>query len=319
MAQEIVRPAGAKRLLTATQPPRLAAMPAEAEWFASIANRNTQRCYERALKDFMAFVGIEGVHDFHAVTRAHVSAWRQALELGGASGATIRQRLAALSSLYEWLCDANAVTHNPLKGVRRPNVESHESKTPALSDHQVRALLEAPAADTLKGRRDRAILATLLYHGLRREELCKLRVDDARQQRRGVVHLAVQGKGGKTRYLPLHPAASARIAEYLEEAGHGAEGRGALFRPVHAARAEGVDQALTPDAIYKLVRAYSAQIGCKVGVHAMRATAATNALNHQADIAKVQAWLGHANIATTKIYDRRTTKLEDSPTFQVAY
>jgi len=318
MADQLV-PLNPERRLTAAQFQGLASLPAEGEWFANIANPNTRRSYERALKDFMAFVGIAGPQDFRVVTRAHILAWRQALELQGASGATIRHRLAALSSLYEWLCDANAVTHNPLKGVRRPSVESYEGKTPALGDHQARALLEAPAADTLKGQRDRAILATLLYHGLRREELCKLRVDDARQQRRGVVHLAVQGKGGKTRYLPLHPAAGARIAEYLEAAGHGAEGRGALFRPVHRARAEGVDQALTPDAVYKLVRAYSAQIGCEVGAHAMRATAATNALDHQADIAKVQEWLGHANIATTKIYDRRTTRPEDSPTFKVAY
>jgi site-specific recombinase XerD len=318
MADQLV-PLNPERRLTAAQFQGLAAMPAEAEWFANLANDNTRRAYQRALNDFVAFAGIQGPADFRIVTRAHILAWRQALEQQGASRATIRHRLAALSSLYEWLCDANAVTHNPLKGVRRPSVETYEGKTPALGDHQARALLEAPADDTVKGRRDRAILATLLYHGLRREELCKLRVDDARQQRRGVVHLTVQGKGGKTRYLPLHPAAGARIAEYLEAAGHGGEACGALFRAVHRARAEGADQALTPDAVYKLVRGYSARVGCKVGAHAMRATAATNALDHQADIAKVQEWLGHANIATTKIYDRRTTRPEDSPTFKVAY
>jgi len=59
--------------------------------------------------------------------------------------------------------------------------------------------------------------------------------------------------------------------------------------------------------------------GFKIGAHALRATAATNALDHQADIAKVQEWLGHANIATTRIYDRRKTRPEDSPTFKVSY
>ena len=59
--------------------------------------------------------------------------------------------------------------------------------------------------------------------------------------------------------------------------------------------------------------------GFKIGAHALRATAATNALDHQADIAKVQEWLGHANIATTRIYDHRKTRPEDSPTFKVAY
>jgi integrase/recombinase XerD len=78
---------------------------------------------------------------------------------------------------------------------------------------------------------------------------------------------------------------------------------------------------LPPDCrtLYKLVRAYSAALGFEIGAHALRATAATNALDHQADIAKVQEWLGHANIATTRIYDHRRTRPEDSPTFKVAY
>ena len=71
--------------------------------------------------------------------------------------------------------------------------------------------------------------------------------------------------------------------------------------------------------VYRLVRGYSAELGFEIGAHALRATAATNALDHQADIAKVQEWLGHANIATTRIYDHRQTRPEDSPTFKVAY
>ena len=54
-------------------------------------------------------------------------------------------------------------------------------------------------------------------------------------------------------------------------------------------------------------------------LHALRATAATNALDHAADIAYVQEWLGHANIATTRLYDRRKSRPEDSPTFRVSY
>ncbi len=69
----------------------------------------------------------------------------------------------------------------------------------------------------------------------------------------------------------------------------------------------------------KLVRAYSKLLGFEIGAHALRATAATNALDHQADIAKVQEWLGRANITTTRIYDHRRTRPEDSPTFKVAY
>ncbi len=94
---------------------------------------------------------------------------------------------------------------------------------------------------------------------------------------------------------------------------------GALFRSVSNNRGDKAERAITADGIYKLVRAYSAQLGFQIGAHALRATAATNALDHQADIAKVQEWLGHANIATTRIYDHRRTRPEDSPTFKVVY
>jgi site-specific recombinase XerD len=71
-----------------------------------------------------------------------------------------------------------------------------------------------------------------------------------------------------------------------------------------------------------VVKKYARQIGIEANaicVHGLRATAATNALDHDADIAKVQEWLGHSNIATTRLYDRRTMKPEDSPTFKVSY
>src|SRR3954454_4677373 len=106
--------------------------------------------------------------------------------------------LAAARSGTGWprsrRCSKNAVTHNPVKGVERPKTESGEGKTPALGDHQARKLLDAPLDDSVRGKRDRAILSTLLFHALRREELCKLKVKDFRHVRKGVPHLKVSGK-----------------------------------------------------------------------------------------------------------------------------
>lgn len=314
-----IAPARASRLLTAAEFHRLADVPPEVEWFANLTNPQTRRAYENAVKDFMRFTGIAHPEEFRTVTRAHVIAWRDELALRGLGGSTIRHRLASLASLFEYLCGRNAVTHNPVKGVERPKAETGEGKTPALGDNQARQLLAAPLDDSKRSKRDRAILSTLLFHALRRDELCKLKVRDFRHTRKGVPHLKVSGKGGKVRYLPLHPGTQALIHDYLEAAGHGEDDAGALFRPIRNNRTGELDQAITPDGIYKLVRAYSAALGFETGAHALRATAATNALDHQADIAKVQEWLGHANIATTRIYDHRRTRPEDSPTFKVAY
>ncbi|GAO94168.1 hypothetical protein PSA5_15645 [Pseudomonas syringae pv. actinidiae] len=133
-------------------------------------------------------------------------------------------------------------------------------------------------------------MAVLLYHGLRREEAALLQVSDI-QERRGIQHLKVHGEGGKVRYLPLHPLAAGswqlaagRIHRYLESSGHHLANRKVpLFIPLRG----------------KLTGAGIAVDG--VGVHGLRATAASNALEHEANIAKVQSWLGHANTSTTKI------------------
>jgi integrase/recombinase XerD len=88
----------------------------------------------------MAFTGIQQADEFRSVTRAHVIAWRDDLTQRGLNGTTIRHRLSALSSLFDYLCERNAVTHNPVKGVKRPKNDSAEGRTPALGDHQARKL-----------------------------------------------------------------------------------------------------------------------------------------------------------------------------------
>lgn len=311
-----------ERLLTAAQFRELADVPPEVEWFANIENPQTRRAYKIDIHDFMSFVGIVAPNEFRTVTRAHVIAWRKVVETRGAAPATIRRKLAALSSLFEHLCESNAVTHNPVKGVQRPKAEANEGKTPAIGDGQARALLNAPDPETLKGKRDRAILSTFLFHGLRREELVALKVRDL-QLRRGVPHLRIHGKGGKTRYVPAHPQALERINEYLDAGGHANDATGALFRPVRNPVSGELEKSLSPGALYNsVVMKYAKRVGLNIAgfcVHSLRATAATNALEHEADIAKVQEWLGHANIATTRLYDKRKSRPEDSPTFKVAY
>ena len=164
-------------------------------------------------------------------------------------------------------------------------------------------------------------MATYLFHALRRTELADLAVESL-SERRGVLHFRVYGKGSKTRYVPVHAAAAQAISDYLEVAGHGDEKKGALFRPVRNNATGTLEQAITGDGIYKMVKDYAAAANIKMDglcLHALRATAATNALEHSADIGFVQEWLGHANISTTRLYDRRKSKPEESPTFRVKY
>lgn len=309
-------------LLTRAEFHQLAAVPPAVEWFADIDNPNTRRAYRNDVeRDFMPVIGLRDAEDFRGVTRAHVIAWRKTLIARSLSAATIRRKLAALSSLFDYLCEKNAVVYNPVKGVSRPKDGANEGKTPALSDDQARLLLEAPEGEDLKAKRDRAILAVFLYHGPRCEEVARLRVRDL-QPRQGVAHFVIHGKGDKIRYVPVHPMASRLIEDYLGKAGHAADLGGPLFRPVRNNVSKTLQKPLDPRSLWHLVVGYAKAARVYfpgLSPHALRATGATNALDHNADIAKVQEWLGHANISTTRLYDKRKSRPEDSPTFKVEY
>jgi len=317
-----------ERTLTTDQYKALADVPPETEWLANIANDKTRRFYKSDVAEFIAFTGLKDSPALRTVARSHVIAWRKDMVTRSLGAATIRRKLSALSSLFDYLCERNAVLGNPVDGVKRPATNNNEGSTPALGDAQARRLLEAPAPDTLKGVRDRAILATLLYHGIRREELCLLRLRDI-HSRQGVMHFRIDGKGDKIRFVPVHPMVLRLIEEYLEAGKHGGglvfELDGPLFRPVTNNRTGSLDRHLDPGSIYRnVVMKYAKATGISgeaigVCVHSMRATAATNALSNEADIAKVQEWLGHANVSTTRLYDRRKSRPEDSPTFHVKY
>jgi integrase/recombinase XerD len=167
-------------------------------------------------------------------------------------------------------------------------------------------------------------ILTPAHYGLRREELCTLKVRDL-QQREGVLQFRIEGKGGKIRFLPVAAKAARLIQAYLNQAGHGHGLQGPLFRPVKNNATGTLNKPLNPTSLYQdVVRRYGEQVGINAAVrgfcvHSLRATAATNALLHGADLAQVQAWLGHANVATTRLYDQRNHRPEDSPTFRVAY
>jgi Phage integrase family/Domain of unknown function (DUF3883) len=236
-----------------------------------------------------------------------VIAWRKDLEARALSPASIRRKLSALSALFDYLCERNAVSGNPVDGVKRPLANGNEGSPPALGDAQACKLLEAPPDDTLKGVRDRAILATLLYHGLRREELCGLRVRDI-QSRQGVVHFRVKGKRDKIRFVPLHAAAQRLIEEYLALAGHGGEVAGPLFRPVKNNRTkEKLDRPLDPASVYRnIVRKYGLETGIS-GNPKIRKAIETRAMDEVLKHYKSEGYQVE-NTSKTKCYDYLCTK-----------
>lgn len=118
----------------------------------------------------------------------------------------------------------------------------------------------------------------------------------------------------------MFPMAAGMITDSLDTVNASEGHETPLFRPTRT----GSIKPPTPDSIYKRILKYGQQTGISLEVdglspHSMRTTAATNALSHNADIAMVQSWLGHSNISTTRLYDRRKMRPEDSPTFRIKY
>jgi len=110
--------------LTPAQFGDLAEVPPELEWLANITNAKTRRAYRNDVSEFSAFTGLRQPAELRTVTRAHVIAWRKHLESRALAPSSIRRKLSALSALFDYLCERNAVSGNPVDGVKRPMRES---------------------------------------------------------------------------------------------------------------------------------------------------------------------------------------------------
>ena len=110
--------------LTPAQFGDLAEVPPELEWLANITNAKTRRAYRNDVREFSAFTGLRRPAELRTVTWAHVIAWRKHLESRVLAPSSIRRKLSALSALFDYLCERNAVSGNPVDGVKRPMRES---------------------------------------------------------------------------------------------------------------------------------------------------------------------------------------------------
>lgn len=300
----------------------LAQVPEEAVWLAKPTSRRTRLAYQRDVQDFMKFVGVHTPEQLRRVDHRAVIAWESRMrEIQRLKPSTVRRRLAALSSLFAHLVRHGVVAANPVRDVDRPRVSRRQGKTLAFSQRQARQILDAPSPHTIQGLRDRAILAVGFQVGLRRAEITTLKVRDLHQNR-GFDSLWVERKGGKRESVAVHPQVAQRIREYIGDAGHELESNGPMFRPT---RGNGYirepARPLHPDAVNRILKNYSRQLRLPNGfsAHSMRATFITTALENGANLEDVQRDVGHADPATTKLYDRRGHNPEKSASFFAMY
>jgi site-specific recombinase XerD len=228
------------------------------------------------------------------------------LSADGMAPASTARKLAALRALFASQREHGYIAHSPADLVATPKRGSHLPRVLRAAD--VDGLLSGIPAGGALEIRDRALFELAYACGLRAEELVSLRVDDVDHDGE---QLRVEGKGRKTRYLPIGEVALAALARYLERA------RPALAAAPDASVEERPGQerslflsksgrALSTSDVRRRLRVWTERAGIAGGAspHALRHSFATHLLDGGADLRSIQELLGHASVSTTQVYTR---------------
>lgn len=277
------------------------------EFFAShIRNPNTRRAYGRAVADFFAWCDRAGIVSVADVQPLHVAAYIEMLtrEL---SAPTVKQKLAAIRMLFDWLVVGQVVSVNPAASVRGPAHSVRRGKTPVLDALEARQLLNSIDVTTLIGLRDRALIGLMVYSFARIGAALGMAVRDVYVQNRRL-WVRLREKGGKRHEMPCHHNLEAYLHAYIEGAALGENLKGPLFRTIGRGTGKLSSLPLNQGDAYQMVqrRAEAAQLKTKISNHTFRATGITAYLKNGGTIEKAAAMANHASTRTTQLYDRRS-------------
>lgn len=276
------------------------------EFFASnIRNPNTRRAYAHAVEEFIAWCAQAGVTSITSVQPLHVAAWIE-LQTQTLSAPTVKQHLAAIRHLFDWLVTGQVLPHNPAATVRGPSHTARKGKTPVLDATEARQLLDSIDATTPIGLRDRALIALMVFSFARVGAALAMRVEDVYIQHRRV-WVRLHEKGGKQHEMPCHHTLEAYLDAYIEGVGIGADAKSPLFRTIQRGTGRLSCTALPQANAYEMVRrrALAAGIDTKIGNHTFRATGITVYLKNGGALENAAAMANHASTRTTQLYDRR--------------
>ena len=266
---------------------------------ASIANGRTRAAYGRAVGQFLAWCGDRGL-TLRAIAPLHVAAY---IRRHPGSVPTVKQHLAAIRALCDWLVVHQVLPVNPAASVRGPKHVATKGATPVLTPAETRELLDRIDTGTLVGLRDRALLSVMVFSFARVSAAVGMRRQDYfRQGVRGWLRL--HEKGGKRHDVPVHHRAEEAVEAYVAASGL-EDARAPLFQSVdRAGRLSG--RPLGRRAVLAMIkrRAVAAGLPATTCCHTFRATGITAYLSNGGTLEHAQRIAGHASPKTTKLYDR---------------
>ena len=272
---------------------------------ANIRNKNARRAYYKAACRFADWCEGRELGELAHVKPMHVAAYIEEL-LGELSKPSVKQHLAALRMLFDWLVVGHVLDTNPAHAVRGPRYTVKKGKTPVLNADEARELLDSIEAGSLVGLRDRALIGLMVYTFARVGATDGMRVEDYYVQgRRGWVRL--HEKGGKRHEVPANHNLEPYLEAYIEGASLAADPKDPLFRSA-ARRAYTLTRNPMKQAdVYRMIgrRAAAASIETKIGCHTFRATGITAYLKNGGRLEVAQQIAAHESSRTTGLYDRR--------------
>jgi len=274
---------------------------------AQINNDHTRKAYLNAARRFADWCDGHGLDQLAQVQPFHVAAFIKELQ-SQLAPPTVKQHLAALRMLFDWLVTGHIIDTNPAHAVRGPRYVVTKGKTPVLAADEARSLLDAIPTGTLIGLRDRALIGVMVYTFARVNAVIGMKVKDYFiQGRRGWVRL--HEKGGKEHEVPCHHTLEKLLDEYLTAAGIAGDPEGPLFRTT--GRKTGQAHAMWQQDAYRMIqrRAAAAGIKTRIGNHTFRATGITAYLKNNGTLEHAQTLANHASPRTTKLYDRRSDEI----------
>jgi integrase/recombinase XerD len=266
---------------------------------------HTLEAYACDLAKFANFAEHNGCIEPAALDLGVLSAWQASLARAGLGTRSAARHLSSVRGFFRFLLREGLLAEDPSALAARPR--SGRRLPRALSEEEMRRLLEAPDCSDWRGLRDRAMLSLAYACGLRASELVGLKLGDI-DLKRGVV--AAFGKGSKRRLVPIGEVALDHVETYLaarrERDSRRSRGRPSVGSPYLFGTARG--KPLTRQAFWKCVRKYARVAGLRTPAHPhqLRHSFATHLLLHGADLRSVQTMLGHADAATTEIYTHVT-------------
>jgi site-specific recombinase XerD len=219
---------------------------------------------------------------------------------------SVKQRLAALRHLFDWLVNGQVVPINPAQTVRGPRHVVTSGQTPVLDPSEARALLDSIDTGNHAGLRDRALIALMVYSFARIGAALGMAVEDVFTQNRWL-WVRLREKGGKHHAMPCHHNLEEYLTAYLDGAALRGDPKGPLFRTIGRGTGKLTRTVLPQANAYAMIgrRAAAAGIDTKLGNHSVRATGITAYLENGGTLEKAAAMANHASTRTTQLYDRR--------------